>query len=176
MDVKIRIREPILRSYLAGLFEKREDGYAVNMNSITGSVIISLVSAAARPPKIDADRSVVTFHLPSSHYTSRLRNKFLVVDRDAEDKINAVLKREFDVNFLSYCTELRIMGYQLKDIIAMFIVENGMDDMFDGDIEALKKRYYRRELEILNQTQEKLRAKAYSARRKIRKSVPNECI
>lgn len=167
MDVSIKIKDPILRAFLNGLFEKHEDGYRATLNNLTGSAIIALVQESPFPPKEDKDPEKVKFYLPNSHCTSRFRYKFLEADKYAQEKICAVLRNEFNVLFIEYCTELRILGFDQKDIISMFITEYKMDDLFDGDIETLKKRYYRKELEVINNFQKKLTSKAYYARRKI---------
>ena len=165
MKVRVKIKDPVLRSYLPGLFEKRNDGFAVNMDSFTGTVICSLVSVSDYPVFEQDDPDAVLFYLPHSRYTDSLRNKCLYVTPEAQAKINAVLKREFDTNFLSFCTESRIQGFQLRDIIVMFIEENGIE-IFDGNIETLKKRYYRRELELLKKMKRKMSLMAYSAFRR----------
>ncbi len=162
MEVKIKIKDPILRSYLPGLFERVGGGYAVTMDTFTGTVICSLVQTADYPVQEADDDTTVVFHLPQSRYTESLRNKCLFVTSEGTAKINAVLRKEFDINFISFCTESRIQGFKLKDIIAMFIVENQME-IFHGDIETMKKRYYRKELSTLRRFEEKLRKKAYAA-------------
>ena len=170
MEVKIKIKDPILRSYLPGLFERRENGYAVNMDTFTGVVVCSLVRPADYPVRQQDDETSVTFYLPVSRYTDSLRGKFLYVTAEAQAKINAVLRKEFDINFISFCAESRIQGFQLRDIITMFIVENEME-IFDGDIETLKKRYYRKEVSTLRRIEEKLRKKAYSAAKLARETM-----
>ena len=50
MEVKIHIKDPILRAYLNGLFVVREDGaYTLNTDSLTGTVICSLVQPSDYP-------------------------------------------------------------------------------------------------------------------------------
>ena len=175
MEVLITIKDSILRSYLGGLFERRDDGYAVNTDTITGAVICSLVSAADYPRMEVSDATSVRFYLPHSRYTDSMRNRYLYVTREAEAKINLVLRKEFDVNFTSFLTESRIQGFRLKDIISIFIVKNNMD-IFDGDIETLKKRYYRKEIQDLKNLEKKLRQKAYSISKLARRTVTDNII
>lgn len=175
MEVKIKIKDPILRSYLAGLFEPRGGGYAVNMDTFTGTVICSLTSVADYPRRSDDDETTVLFHLPQSRYTGSFRNRYLFVTPEAEAKVNAVLKKEFDMNFIAFLTESRIQGFKLRDAIATFIVINKLDN-FDGDIETLKKRYYRRELEALKNIREKLCHKAYSLTKMVKKQMNDNLI
>ena len=170
MEVRIKIKDPVLRSYLSGLFEKRNDGFAVDMDSFTGTVICSLVSVSDYPVFEQEDPDAVLFYLPRSRYTDSLRNKCLYVTPEAQAKINAVLKKEFETNFMSFCTESRIQGFKLRDIIVMFIEENGLE-IFDGNIETLKKRYYRRELDLLGKVEKKMRLRAYSTARRIRQTL-----
>lgn len=175
MDVRIKIKDSILRSYLGGLFERRDNGYVVNMDTITGAVICALVSAADYPRKSSDDPSAVQFYLPNSRYTDSLRNRYLFVTPEAEAKINAVLRKEFDMNFTTFLTESRIQGFRLKDIISIFIVKNNLD-IFDGDIDTLKKRYYRKELQDLKKREKKLRQKAYSIVKMTRRTVLDNLI
>ena len=165
MEVKVKIKDPILRSYLSGLFEKRDGGYAVTMDTFTGSVICALTSVIDYPMKQADDETTVLFYLPKSRYNDSFRNRYLYVYPEAEAKINAVLRREFDTNFTAFVTESRMQGFKLQDIIAIFIVENQMD-IFDGDIETLKKRYYRKEVEILKGFHKKMQLRAYAATKK----------
>ena len=108
-------------------------------------------------------------------YGLSMRNRYLYVTREAEAKINLVLRKEFDVNFTSFLTESRIQGFRLKDIISIFIVKNNMD-IFDGDIETLKKRYYRKEIQDLKNLEKKLRQKAYSISKLARRTVTDNII
>ncbi len=141
MEVKIHIKDPILRAYLAGLFAVREDGgYTLNTDSITGTTICSLVQPADYPDAIEAGKDTVTFHLPRSRSFDRFRNRSLRLSSEAEVAVNKVLRREFDLNLDASCTEARMAGVKLMDAIEAFIVSNRMDEHFAGGIETLKNR------------------------------------
>ena len=49
-------------------------------------------------------------------------------------------------------------------------------DIFDGDIETLKKRYYRKEIQDLKNLEKKLRQKAYSISKLARRTVTDNII
>lgn len=169
MDVIIKIKDPILRCFLSALFRPRDGGYAVDMDSLTGAAICSLVKESPdRRLSAAEDRTAIRFYLPDSRYTSELRGRFLYVPSESQAKINSVLRKEFDMRFLSYCTEKRIQGLKIKDIIPLFIVEHNLD-VFDGDVETLKKRFYREEIKLLSKMRETLRQKAYYRARKLKK-------
>lgn len=173
MNISIRIKDPLLRAYLHGLFELKQSGvFIVNMNTFTGSVICALAKPCEHPYKhpYQNDRTVVEFELPQSTYTTELRNKFLYLTASAESKINAVLQKEFECNFITFCVQGKTIGLQLKDTIEQFMVENQMDEFFLGEIDTLKKRQYRYNLSIMRKTQEKLRQKVYYALRRSIKS------
>lgn len=157
----IKIPDPILRCYLGTLFKPRDGGYAVTMETLTGVAICSQARESQRPITADAarDRSVVKLFLPQSYCVENLRGRFVYLPAPAQMMVNAALKKEFDIHFLTYCTEMRMQGHKLRDIIPLFIDENKLD-VFDGDIETLKKRYYRKEVELLRKLNEKLRQKA----------------
>lgn len=171
MDVIIRIKDPILRCYLSSLFEKYEDGYCVNLNTWTGAAICAQVREAPKPELYSKeDKTLVRFIMPKSRFMDPLRGKFIYAPAEAQTLINSILKREFDYNFFTFCTELRMRGLKLKDIIPLFIYENKLD-VFDGDIETLKKRYYRKEIEQLQKLTETLRQKVYFKLKKTLNSV-----
>lgn len=167
MELTIKIKDPILRSYLNGLFPQQPGGgYLASTVSCTGAVICSLAVASNYPhPREQDTKDAVTFHIPKTHYNNNLRGKYIYLDKHAQEKVNVVLRREFETNFISYCTNSRIQGIKVKDAIAMFIIENQMD-IFDGDIETLKKRHYRSELLAMKNMHEKLRQKFYLTSRR----------
>lgn len=169
MEIDIRIHDPLLRAYLRGLFENIGKTYLVNTDTLTGSVICALVKPCPYQPQnsTSGDKFFIRFRLPNSHYTDELRNKFLYISQTDQAKINMVLQKEFDCNFTVYCVQSRILGLQLKEAIEQFMVVNQMDEFFEGEIETLKKRFYRNEVRAMKKAQEKLRQKAYYNFRKI---------
>lgn len=167
MELKVKIYDPILRCYLNSLFERHNDGYIASTTTLTGAAICSLVKACDAP-RADTTPDMVKVVLPYNFYTEQFRAKFLTLSADAEQMVNVTLKKEFDINFLAFCTEMKIHGMKFKDIIPLFITVNKLD-IIDGDIEMLKKRYYRTELKLMSKTKELLRQKAYYAFREIRK-------
>ena len=172
MEVKIHIKDPILRAYLAGLFAVREDsGYTLNTDSITGTTICSLVQPADYPDAIEAGKDTVTFHLPRSRSFDRFRNRSLRLSSEAEVAVNKVLRREFDLNLDASCTEARMAGVKLMDAIEAFIVSNRMDEHFAGGIETLKKRFYRSEVQTLKKMREIMRQQVNMRVRRRRKKM-----
>lgn len=170
MTVKIRIKDDLLRCFLGALFEKRRDGFLINPNTLTGAAIGALVRTADYPPREQGDDSAVTFYLPKSHYNDSLRNKYLYLPPGAETKVNACLRQEFDARFFYFSAEARFQGYKQKDIIPIFMLENRIE-ILDGDIEAPKKRLYRKEIEMLETIEEKLLRRLYLSARKVRKTM-----
>lgn len=171
----IRIKERLLRCFLGALFERRGDGFLVDAGTLTGAAICALVKTIDRPVHQAPDETIVVFHLPKSHSNDSLRNKHLCVSSEAEAKINACLREEFETRFLHFCAEARMQGYRQKDIIPIFMAENKID-IYDGDIEAPKKRLYRKELEVLENLEKKLRRKAYLAASTVRKTMRDNLI
>lgn len=175
LSVKIRISDPLLRSYLSGIFDRQGDGFVVSMSKLTGTVICSLVRPSDRPAEIKQDDTVITFYLPRSHCNDSLRNKHLIVTKEATDKINAALRKEFDTDFLYFCAEARVQGYKQKDIIPIFLLKNKID-LYDGDIEAPKKRLYRKELSLYENLEKKLLNRVYLAACEVRKTMKSHLI
>lgn len=173
MEVKIHIKDPILRAYLNGLFTAREDGsYVLNTDSLTGTVICSLVQAEDYPTPDERDqKDMVTFRLPRSRNFQRFRGRSLYLSRQAEYSVNKVLRREFDLNLDACCTEARNAGALLADAIEAFIVANNMDRLFGGSIETLKKRFYRSEVETLKKMREIMREQTKMRYRRRRKKM-----
>lgn len=172
MEVKIHIKDPILRAYLSGLFTVREDGgYTLNTDSITGTTICSLVQPADYPDAVEAGKDTVTFHLPRSRSFDRFRNRSLRLSSEAEVAVNKVLRREFDLNLDASCTEARMAGMKLMDAIEAFIVSNRMDEHFAGGIETLKKRFYRSEVQTLKKMREIMRQQVNMRVRRRRKKM-----
>lgn len=173
MEVKIHIKDPILRAYLNGLFTSHEDGsYTLNTDSLTGTVICSLVQASDYPTPDERDqKDMVTFRLPRSRNYDRFRGRSLFLPRHAEQMINKVLRREFDLNLDACCTEARMAGGKLSDAIEAFIVSNRMDYLFAGSIETLKKRFYRSEVETLKKMREIMREQTKMRVRRRRKKM-----
>lgn len=201
MEVKLHIPDPILRSFFMGRYPKHEEGYLVDMNSITGSVICSLISIGYRqdiPPRMKSisdfdsgtkiepspedrlrfesdwkhkvESETVKVYLSRSKINDRFRNKPLYFSKDAECKINSVLRNEFDTTFTSFCSKHEVCGFKVKETIEMFIAEYDLD-IFEGEIETLKKRFYRWELKELEKLREKLCKKAYYMRFKAKKKM-----
>lgn len=173
MEVEIRIKDPLLRAYLNGLFEVREGLYIATMDTFTGAVICALARPCDCPPKrdiIDA-KTMVTFKLSKSHYNDELRSRFLYLNPAAEAKINIVLRKEFDCNFTAFCVESRILGIPLKESLDQFMVENNMVDFFCGEIETLKKKFYRQEVATMRNAHDRLRKKAYYALNRAVKNI-----
>lgn len=152
----------MLRAYLNGLFKKNDGAYLVTADTFTGSVILSLVKPCSRPASQAEHPSsgVVTVRLPTSHYTNDCRGKFLYLTPTDEAKINLVLQKEFDNNFIAYCIELKTLGMQTQDAVEQFIYDNNMDEFFGGDIETLRKKIYRHQIATMKKVREKLRQKA----------------
>lgn len=172
MEVKIHIKDPILRAYLNGLFAVREDGsFTLNTDSLTGTVICSLVQPADYPNTVEAGKDTVTFHLPRSRSFDRFRNRSLRLSSEAEVAVNKVLRREFDLNLDASCTEARMAGMKLMDAIEAFIVSNRMDEHFAGGIETLKKRFYRSEVQTLKKMREIMRQQVNMRVRRRRKKM-----
>lgn len=172
MELTLHIKDPILRYYFVGRFTKQDDGYClVDTRSLTGMVITSLVSHVDKivPSTSDADETSVAVRLSRSKYSDAHRGKFLVLTPNAEAQINATLKREFDNDFTAFCSTARVCGFQVKDAIEAFIQEYGMETLFRGDIETLKKKFYRYEVSTRTQLHETLRQKANYAVRKVRR-------
>lgn len=172
MELLLHIKDPILRCYFVGRFPRQDDGYClVDSRSLTGMAITSLVSHADRilPSAPDPDDSAVAIRLSRSKYSDPHRGKALFLTPHAEAQINATLKREFDNDFTAFCSTARVCGFQVKDAIEAFIHEYGMETLFRGDIETLKKKFYRYEVSTRTQLHETLRQKANYAVRKVRR-------
>lgn len=173
MEVAIKIKDPILRAYLNGLFELRDGLYVATMDTFTGAVICTLARPCDCPPKQEMSDSteLVDFKLSKSHYNDELRSRFLYISPAAQAKVNLVLRKEFDCNFTAFCVESRILGIPLKDSIDQFMVENNMDEFFGGEIETLKKKFYRQELATMRNARDRLRKKAYYALNRAVKNI-----
>lgn len=168
----------MLRAYLNGLFKKNDGAYLVTADTFTGSVILSLAKPCSRPAS-QADHpssGVVTVRLPTSHYTNDCRGKFLYLTPTDEAKINLVLQKEFDNNFIAFCIELKTLGMQTQDAVDQFMYANKMDDFFGGDIETLRKKLYRHQIATMKKTREKLRQKANYVFKKAIKNIPHSAI
>ena len=169
MEIRLHIPDPILRSYFCGRFPAHEDGFRVDTRNLVGLALSTLATRAGGLKELDqTEDDPVTVYLSKSKYNDEHRGKILYLSRAAEAKVNAILRQEFDTTFTSFCTDAKICGFKIKDIIEAFIVEYQLD-LFEGDIETLKKRYYRYELSTLKKLREKLRQKAYYAVKRARK-------
>lgn len=174
MELLLHIKDPILRCYFIGRFPRQDDGRClVDTRSLTGMGITNLVSHAERVIPSDGmpDESAVPIRLSRSKYSDSHRGKALFLTADAEAQINATLKREFDNDFTAFCSTARVCGFQVKDAIEAFIQQYQMDILFHGDIETLKKKFYRYECSTRNQLYETLRQKANYAARKVREAM-----
>lgn len=173
MDIHIKIKDPLLRAFLTGLFRPEGDGYVADRSTFVGTYLCAVAKPTDIPPKTGADKTSVKICLPRSNYNDPLRGRFLVVTPEEENHFNALLRQEFDTTFISYISGKRVQGLQLKDIIWMFACQYRLDELLDGDVEMLKKRYYRWELKELKKIRETLRQRAYYLDRKVRKNTPS---
>lgn len=175
ISVEIRVKDRLHRSFLGALFERRGDGFAVSMLTLSGAAICALVQTAERPSHTTRDETTVKFYLPQSHCNDSLRNKHLYVSPEGETKINSCLRAEFESRFIHFCGEARMQGYKQKDIIPIFMAVHKIA-LYDGDIEAPKKRLYRKDMELLENFEKKLRRKAYLAASAVRKTMRDNLI
>lgn len=171
MELLLHIKDPILRCYFVGRFPKQDDGWClVDTRGLIGMAITNLVSHADRvePSGSNTDESAVPVHLSRSKYSDPHRGKALFLTPGAEAQINATLKREFDNDFTAFCSTARVCGFQVKDAIEAFIQQYQLGEFFHGDIETLKKKFYRYECASRSELHETLRQKANYAVRKVR--------
>lgn len=180
MELTLHIKDPILRCYFIGRFPMQDDGCClVDSRSLTGMSICNLASHSERViPSIveNDDGTAVRIRLSRSKFTDPHRGKSLYLTLPAESQINVTLKREFDTDFTAFCSTARVCGFQVKDAIEAFIQEYRMDVLFCGDIETLKKKFYRYERSTRTELYESLRQKANYAVRKVRRIMSKAAI
>lgn len=175
MEIRLHIPDPILRSYFCGRFPAHHDGFLVDTRNLVGLALSTLAVRAENRQVPASGEDAVVVYLSKSKHNDEHRGKALYLSRAAEAKVNAILRQEFNTTFTAFCTDAKVCGFMIKDIIEAFIAEYQLD-LFEGDIETLKKRYYRYELAALEKLREKLRQKAYYAVKRARKIMNNAAL
>lgn len=168
MDIEIYIKDELLRAYLPGLFERDGDLFIASDKTLTGTAICSLIKpcSAIRRHVQHGREGIVAFRLAKSDYNAELLGRHLYLSPTSEAMIITSLRREFETNFNAFCTDHQQSGLKLKDAIELFIIENQMDEFFEGDIDTLKKRAYRHQVSNIKRARERLRQLAYNRRKR----------
>lgn len=147
IEVSINLQEGYYLDYLGYLFQKEtnSDAYVVSSTTDIGKLLIAYAKVSERPvnPEEKKGTKLVKLILPLTDTSQDLRNKWLYYTEADTARLQAVLRTEFNLDFIAYYLRGSVMGYQKKDIINMFIVSRKLISV--DPYEALHKRVYRME-------------------------------
>jgi len=164
--VKLPIFNPIHRNFLYGLFRQElETPIVLDRNQDLGAYISSWIRYADTP-KIHDNEMCVDVVAPIR--ISRSADKhFLNFSKEDVQKINDHIKSvyEFDRDRFIYSGSKQ--DYQQKDVIEAYIISRKLIPFFNGDIETIKKREYREEINLLKKMANNMRLQAYRKAKRI---------
>lgn len=162
IEISISLQEGSYLDYLEYLFPKNQNGaYSVSSTSDLGKLLIAYAKVSDRPLQntvAPAGMQTVTLSLPLTDTTQDLQNKFLYYTKTDTARLQAVLRTEFNRDFIAYYLRGIAMGHQKKEVIEMFIVSRRLISV--DPYEALHKRVYRMEQRKMQEVSRKLIRKA----------------
>ena len=149
--------------YLGYLFPRDPESGDYVVSSVTdfGKLLIAYAKVSDKPvrmPEDSRDSRTVTLSLPLTDISQDLQNKFLYYTKGDTARLQAVLRSQFNQDFIAYYLTGLVMGAKKKDIIEMFIVSRNLTSV--DPYEALHKRAYRIELQKMQAVYRKLLRKA----------------
>lgn len=164
MLVRLHIRKPLLRAYLANLFEKTtHHGYQDPVFKVTktvdfGRLLCSMVRYSNR--KKPAPVEALTFQLPWDRSLQSAPAYHLYFSKEDTLKLNDYLEVIFNLHFDRYYLKGKEQGFQQKDIISTFIQVHHLTGLTDV-AGSLKKRRYREEARVRDELFIQLKNAAY---------------
>lgn len=169
MIVHLHIRKPLLRAYVAHLFEmlstsERPDNLGLPIYKVTktndfGQLLCSMVRYANKPVRAHQGEGLMIFKLPHDRSLQSAPNYHLFYSKEDTLKLNDYLEAIFNIHFDRYYLKGRQKQIQQKDIISTFIVVHNLSGLEDI-AGTLKKRKYREEAKFRDELIEQLRHRA----------------
>lgn len=163
IEVSINLQTGYYLDYLGYLFPRDPEtgAYAVSSTTDLGKLLIAYAKVSDMPvtqPPAGDNVKTVTLSLPLTDTSQDRRNKWLYYTETDTARLQAVLKAQFNMDFVAYYLRGSVMGHQKKEIIEMFIVSRRLISV--DPFEALHKRIYRMEQKKMQAVSQKLIRKA----------------
>ena len=159
MTVTLRVDNTTLSDYLHYLYPQEADGLKVSSDNILGKLLIAHCREAPAPMFPIEGECVVTLILPKCRATQTLENKFLYYTAGDMAQLNMALRACFDLDLATYYRKGEAVGFSKKDIVEGFIFSRKL--LSKDNFDAIHKRVYRRQQEIMGQLSRKLQRKLY---------------
>lgn len=149
--------------YFGYLFPRDPESgaYCVSSTTDIGKLLIAYAKISDKPIQAACggkSMQTVTLSLPLTSTSQDLRNKWLYYTEADTARLQAVLRTEFNLDFIAYYLRGSAMGHQKKEVIEMFIVSRKLITV--DPYEALHKRVYRMEQRKMQEVSRKLIRKA----------------
>lgn len=163
IETNISLQDGYYLDYLEYLFPRdtKSGAYAVSSVTNIGKLLIAFAKVSDLPvpePEAREGFRTVKLALPLVDISQDLQNKWLYYTKGDTARLQAVLRTEFNIDFVSYYLRGSVMGVQKKEIIEMFIVSRKLITV--DPYEALHKRVYRMEQKKMQEHSRKLLRKA----------------
>ena len=163
IETNISLQDGYYLDYLEYLFPRdtKSGAYAVSSVTNIGKLLIAFAKVSDLPvpePEAREGFRTVKLALPLVDISQDLQNKWLYYTKGDTARLQAVLRTEFNIDFVSYYLRGSVMGVQKKEIIEMFIVSRKLITV--DPYEALHKREYRMEQKKMQEHSRKLLRKA----------------
>ncbi len=174
MNIFLPIHKPLLRAYLKYLFEEIPNApwvplYKASSKSDFGNACISFVRYADRPINTPepggkfhsehADEEWICLMMPKLDRLANAPNYHLYYTMEDIAKLNHLLQVLFNIDFDSYYLTGKKAGEKQKDIIMSFVMSRKLAGV--SDVDTLKKRQYRNELNYTKKLLKQMRDLAY---------------
>ncbi|WP_421977846.1 hypothetical protein [Roseivirga seohaensis] len=143
MIITVEIKKQLLRSYLKYVTTYTEGNtHLITRTTDFGKFVCSLVRDVPKPNRLPDTPETVHFKLPRANSLEVSRNKFAVILKSDQKKIEDFLEATFNLDYNQYYIEGIKLGFKQKEIIEAFIVSRKLSEIY-SDNETLKKRQYR---------------------------------
>lgn len=164
-SINLILKRNYYEDYLRHIFSSDGEIVLTRTNEV-GKYIYSRIRESDLPVHTSICKGdiVIKLFIPDSHSVS-FGNKFIYFSVADVELINDFISAHFDMCFYRMMLEAEKMGYEKKDALEAFLFGLGLNK-FDNLYETLKKREYRKEVEIYTKLYEKLRQKDYRYRAK----------
>lgn len=168
-QVKLSVRNRDMRCYLHYLFSCNESIIKVSRNHDIGLLLTSLVCYQNNQDTREGE-DIVVLDLPSSCSTRSATYKYCYYSREAEAKINDILRVYFNMDLHSHFLQGTSMSLSKRIVVESFIISRGLVDVSD---DTLGKRYYRYQSDQINKKVRRYLDKCYLVEMRIKNNINN---
>ncbi len=158
MNIKLKVKTPLLRDYLRHLFKiDNRDCVKLTLSHDFGRMAVGLYKLSEVPVDTQDDDRTITLTLPSHKTTNAALTKYVFYTDADTQRLNYILNALFNIDLDIFYLEGLKTGLSKCDIIDAFMEDRGLVSFDYTD--TLTKRTYRAELATIRKKRESLHRK-----------------